>query len=250
MRRDSGATAPASNLLHSTTGHRVTGGVSGPPPFSLVNHGTGEFSSGSGAFTTWSVKADNLLVFVANANNIVNTPTDNGSNTWTLAQSIIDGNAVYIWWRIATTLDAASLTQINVSLSGANFNCLIGLYEFAGVSTSSPHDVDGQTEISAVGGNTATLTTPIVTTGASGDLAFAFVGIHDVGGTPDGGNPTWSNGFTDVFSAPRYSNAVGSAVTMYVAYLQQVPAGSINTLCTWTTGYTDRQIMVSSWKLA
>lgn len=241
--------ALASVMGHTTTGHRVTGTVSGPPPFKLVQHVETAFTVSSGSLTVAKPTTGDLLVVHANANNLVGTPADNGSNTWTLAQSIVDGNAVYLWWRTATGTDAASLTTINFTLSGANFNAVVGLLEFQGVATSSPHDVDGQNEISGSTGTTATLGSSITTTGTDGDLVLAFVGIHEGASQPDGGTVTWTNSYVDVPCSPRYSSPATSAVVTYISYLHQSPSGSTNTLATWILGYADRQILVSSWKL-
>lgn len=199
---------------------------------------------------SWTHHAGNLMVVWGNANNIIDTPTDDGANAWTLAQSIVDGNAVYLWWRTLTAADAPGLTAISANLEGANFNCLFGALEFSGVATVNPFDGAAQLKIEASGGTTAGPTPAVTTTGPHGDVVVALAGIHDIGGQPNGGAVTWTNGFTNVALSPNYSTTAGSAVTTYVAYLDQSPAGSINTQAQFVNAYTDRQMLMAAWQLA
>src|SRR5215472_9176956 len=55
-----------------------------------------------------------LLIVTATSNSTMTAPTDNGANTWTLADSITAGCNLYVWYRQATATDQSSLTTITL----------------------------------------------------------------------------------------------------------------------------------------
>lgn len=187
-----------------------------------------------------------LLVAWGNSGSTLTTPTDNGSNTgWTLGPSVVNNNAAYVWWRMATATDATNLTTITHHLSSSeSIHC--GALEYAGVA-ASPSDVNNTSTATGINHTTAA---SITTTGAAGDLVFTIAATSDErAGIPSG--PSWTNSYTNVVPSPTSTGGVTvDDDATWIAWLNQGTAGATSTVGSWTNAPGNVQALIIGFKLA
>lgn len=198
------------------------------------------------ALTVAKPVAGNLLIAWTNSGSTQTVATDNGSNTgWTLGPSVVNNNAAYLWWRIATATDASSMTTVTHHLTATeSIHC--GFAEFSGVA-ASPGDVNNTSTTTGVA---HTLAASITTTGTSGDLVFTIAATSDErAGIPSG--PSWTNSYTNVVPSPTSTG--GTTVdddATWIAWLNQGTSGATSTVGSWTNAPGNVQALIIGFKLA
>jgi hypothetical protein len=190
----------------------------------------------------WSTPtAGNLLVVSSNGDFTSTAPT--GSGTWTAGPSIVDGNGVYTWYKVATGTESA----ITVSLTSGTFDFVITACEYSGTS-ATPFDVSNSSTVSGSPGFASTSAS--VTTTAAADLIVAFGLFHSAGATA----PTfssWSNSFTNGLSASSGLVRNQACYTFVGELIVAGAAGAYSTVLTTATQQsTDRQCIVLAFKAA
>lgn len=186
--------------------------------------------------------AGNLLILVVNATFTTTTPTG-----WTVAPSVVDDNAAYMWWKIA----AGTETSISVTQSGSSTATIFAVEYAAAGLLATPFDVQNQSNTTGTTGTT-TAAASITTTGPNGgDLVFTAACLcRDVAGTTMPTGLTWSNGYSAIFNHASAGNLASSDVSTWYAELQQTAAGATSTVATWTNGWNARQALIIGFKLA
>lgn len=188
----------------------------------------------------WSTPtAGNLLVVSSNGDFTSTAPT--GAGTWTAGPSIVDGNGVYTWYKVATGTEST----ITVSLTSGSFDFVITACEYSGTS-ATPFDVSNSTTNSGVSSFTSTSTG--VTTTVAGDLVIAFGLFHGAGATA----PTfvsWSNSFVNGLSATSGLVRNQAGYTFVGELIVAGAAGAYSTVLTTATSQSsDRQCIVLAFK--
>jgi hypothetical protein len=193
-----------------------------------------------GAGDGWAAPtAGNLLVVSANSDSTVSAPS--GSGTWTAGPSIIDGNGTYSWYKIATGTE----TSISCAPGGGAFDIVVTACEYSGVA-ASPFDASNSSTIASSSGTTTTAAA--VTTTAAADLIVGFALLHGSGSGPN--SPSWSNSFASVLTGSSGTNTAATCITFAGELMPAGAAGSYSTVCTWTSGSSDRQHIILAFKAA
>ena len=118
-----------------------------------------------------------ILVGVVSANSGTFTLSDNKSNSYTLVNSIVDGNGAHVAIYVATNV-AAGTRFIDLHRSTVNAdNVAMSASEYYNVAPSSAVD----TSSCKGGGNTTAVTSGSITPSASGDLLWQW-GVNTGGG--------------------------------------------------------------------
>lgn len=185
----------------------------------------------SQAVTLVHPASGNLLVMWVDSDNVINTPTDNGANTWTLGVSAVASNGAYVWWRVANSTDASTLTSITATApSTATMHC--GVMEWTGTA-ASPLDATA-TATTTCTAQPNTTSASVTTTGASGDLVLCFAMTWDER-AGDPGVASWTNGFTNIVPSPDSSGGVTiNDVATRIGWISQTGPGSISTVGSWS----------------
>jgi len=146
-----------------------------------------------------------LIVGVESSNSGTFTLSDDKSNTWTLADSVVDGNGQYVAIYVATNV-AAGTRSITLHRSADTENVAMSASEYYNVALSSAIDVHG---CKAAGGNSTTISVGSITPADSGDLLWQWaVNTGGGGGLPNsvasiaaGSQPniTWQLNGTDLY---------------------------------------------------
>lgn len=190
-----------------------------------------------GATQGWATPtAGNLLVAWANADTTVTV-----DSSFTLRASVVDGNGVYLWSKVA----AGTESTITFSLSGGAPGT-VGVLEYDGTD-ATPFDVKNTSTITGSAGTTTTATS-ITTTDAAGCVMVAVAGIHgfDLFNTPT--DPVWTNGFGSV----QVVDTGGFSSTDCATFVAERIVGSSDTYstgCTWTYTALDRQQLIAAFSL-
>jgi hypothetical protein len=201
-----------------------------------VTRGAASLSIGSGQ--GWAAPtAGNTIVAWASADTTITV-----NNTMTAGPSVVDNNAVYMWWKVA----AGTETTFTFTTGGATSPTAVGVMEISGLA-ASPFDIQNFT---SGGTATSSASVSVTTTGSSGDFLIAVCGIHHTVGGTSPTSATWTNGFTNIDLVD--SGAVASVdVTGFVGTLTQATAAAISTVCSWTGGNgSDGQVLLLALKLA
>ena len=187
-----------------------------------------------GAGDSWATPtAGNLLVATANSDATV-TMTTSG---FTAGPSVVDGNAAYLWWKIAAGTESTITFTPGSSAPIAGTVC-----EYAG-NAAVPFDASNSNTINGSAG-TVTVASNVVTTQA-GDLIVAVAALHSGGVVPSA--PSWSNGFTNQLS-PSSGTGTTHAHTFYGDLMAAGAPTTYNTVCTWTSSCSDRQHLIIAFK--
>lgn len=190
-----------------------------------------------GAGDGWATPtAGNLLVATANADATV-TMTTAG---FTAGPSVVDGNAAYVWWKIAAGTESSITFTPGVSAPIAGTVC-----EYSG-SAASPADASNSSTIVGSSGNT-TNAAPVSTT-QTGDLVIAVAALHSGINAPSA--PSWSDGFTNELGPVSSGTGTSAHVHTFYGELVAGAADSYSTVCTWTTAFSDRQHLIIAFKEA
>jgi hypothetical protein len=163
------------------------------------------------------------------------------NNTMTAGPSIVDNNAVYMWWKVA----AGTETTFTFTPGASTSPVAVGVMEISGLA-ASPFDIQNS---ASTGSGTSTPSVGVTTTGASGDFLVALAGMHHgaVGSAPSA--PSWTNGFTNIDSVDTGTVATTDCAA-FIGTLSQGTAGAISTVCSWTGGVNDSQALIIAFKLA
>lgn len=180
--------------------------------------------------------AGNLLVAWYNGDNTCATPTG-----FTAGPSVVDGNACYMWYKVAAGTETTVTFTQSASSDG---EC--GMLEYSG-ATASPFDV--QNSSTAGGAATSTTAVSVTATGTAGDLFVALAGLHQSTNAVLT-NPSWTNSFTNIVNLPNGSNTTSTYSVAFVGEFQNTAAATVSTACSWTTSIADRQEILMAFKLA
>lgn len=178
----------------------------------------------------------NLLVAWANADATVTV-----NNSMAAGPSVVDGNGVYIWYKVSAGTETSFTFTPSVSDT-----ITAGVLEYSGV-TGTPFDVQSSSSI-ASGSGTSTTAVSVTATGTSGDLFVAVAGLHSLASTPT--SPTWTNGFINQQSNNAGTPNTTTFVASFVADFQNTAAATVSTTCSWTGTMNDRQELLIAFKLA
>jgi hypothetical protein len=174
-----------------------------------------------------------LLVAWANSDATVTV-----NNSMTAGPSVVDGNGVYFWYKVAAGTESSFTFTPAVS---AKHN--VGVLEYTGLAPSSPFDVSNTSTIASSPGNT-TGPVSVTTTDVDGSLILALAGLHSIFSfTPS--SPVWTNSFVNI---DHQTNGAFSG-TDCVSFLGELITGSnalVTTGCSWTGASSagDRQQLV------
>ncbi len=179
--------------------------------------------------------AGNLLVATANGDNLVSTPSG-----WTAGPSVIDDNAIYLFWKIA----AGTESPVTLTEGGAT-DMIATVCEYSG-ATATPFDASNSSTITVTEGTTTTNTS--VTTTAPGDLVIGAAGLYRFTDAFSASSPSWTNSFTNQLSQ-TVSGATNRGAT-FLAELTAGAAGAYSTSASWTGSMTCRQQLMIAFKAA
>jgi hypothetical protein len=184
----------------------------------------------------------NLIVAWYGGDNTVTTPSG-----YTAGPSVVDNNAVYFWWKIATAGDSAGVT---FTQSGATAGTA-GLIEYSGVVTSSPQETAGPTPTFNVTGSAGTSAGPLSQNGtnADGDLFVAMANAHAWSTASAPTSPSWTNSFAN-FVTQTAASSNPTQNTSFVADFQNTSAASASTTVSFTNASTERSALIIAFKLA
>lgn len=182
--------------------------------------------------------AGSLLVAWANADATVTV-----NNSMTAGPSVIDGNGVYFWHKVAAGTETSFTFTMAVS---AKHN--VGVLEYTGLAPSTPFDVSNTSTIAGSPGNT-TGPVSVTTTDTDGSLVLALAGLHSIFSFVPS-NPVWTNGFTNI----DHQTTGAFSGTDCVSFLAELATGSngvVTTGCSWTgtNSAGDRQQLVMAFDL-
>lgn len=193
--------------------------------------------------------AGHALVAWANSDDVVLTPTDNGTGAaWSLVSTVLDGNGCYVWHKMAAAGDT-TMTTVTFGQSGAISTSIeAGMIEISGVTG---FDTQGTATIISGGATTlATNSAAATTTGTHGDFLLHFGMLHS-GGTASlqPSAVSWTNGFTqaDNYFLPETGPA---AIDTLIGTLVQGTAGAISTVVSWTNPWEDCQGLLVAFAMA
>jgi hypothetical protein len=199
---------------------------------------TASMSIGSG--DGWATPtAGNLLVVVANADNVVSAPS--GSGTWSTGPSVVDNNAGYAWYKFATGTETTIICA-----PGASADIVLVALEYSGITA---FDVQNSSTISGTPGTLATSNASVTTTQANG-LVVAAACLGGANAAIATG-PAWTGGLTNVLTGNSQSPATNLPVLMttFVGELLDAGATGVHSqAASWTNGYTNAQELVLAFK--
>lgn len=201
-----------------------------------TNSTTGAASVAVGSGQGWGAPtAGNLIVAFANGDTTTATPTG-----FTIDESVVDGNGVYLFYKVAD----GSETTVTFTLGTSASPVAVGLIEYSGMA-ASPADVHSNSSIPNSAGTTTT-SVSITGTGTTGDLFVAVAGLHG-NGSPT--TPAWTNSFTNRLAVSAGTAASVSYCQTFVGDFQNTSAGAASTSCSWTGAIPDRQELLGAFKL-
>lgn len=179
----------------------------------------------------------NLLVAWANSDATVTV-----NNSMTLQSSVVDGNGVYLWSKVATGSETSWTFTPSVS-----DKITAGVVEYSG-TTASPFDAAATP--TTIHFSTGTTTTATTATGTStdGDLFIGVAGLHVLTGSLPSG-PSWTNSFTNFVNVNTGALSSPDCAT-FIGDYQNTTAAAVSTSCSWTGSADDRQELLVAFKLA
>jgi hypothetical protein len=177
--------------------------------------------------------AGSLVVAWANADATVTV-----NNSMTAGPSVIDGNGVYFWYKVAAGTESSYTFTFGVSAEGT-----VGVLEYTGMAATSVFDVSNTSTVAGSPGNT-TGPVSVTTTNVDGSLLLALAGLHGIDSFVPS-NPVWTGGFVNI----DHVDTGGFSGTDCVSFLAELIIGSnglVTTGCTWTgtNSADDRQQLV------
>jgi hypothetical protein len=181
--------------------------------------------------------AGSLLVAWYNGDNTVTLPTG-----FTAGPSVVDGNACYIWWKVAAGTETSVVFTQAASSDGE-----AGLLEYSGVA-ASPTDVQNSSTIAGTLG-TVTTSVSVTGTGTSGDLYMALAGLHGTGTAAPTGI-AWTNSFTNVAALANGTPNTATYSAAFLGEFQNTGTGAVSTAASWTNNIQNRQELLIGFKLA
>jgi hypothetical protein len=183
----------------------------------------------------------NLIVAWYSGDNTCTAPTG-----YTAGPSVVDANAVYFWWKIATAGDSAGVTFTQ----GGATPGTAGLIEYSGVLAPSPAEAQGGSATFNTTANAAATVGPLsqAGTGSNGDLFLALAGAHSWSTAPT--SPAWTNSFTNFATVTQAGASSGNSEATFLADFQNTAAATPSTTCTWTNNALDRSGIVIAFALA
>lgn len=199
--------------------------------------GTAVASLAVGSTQGWvAPTVGNLIVAWVNADVTATTPTG-----FSGGPSVVDGNGVYLWYKIAAGTETTVTFPFTASDLGTG-----GLLEYSGVA-ASPFDIQNFSSVSGSSGTTTTAVS-LTGTGATGDLWVSVAGLHGNSSGAGPASPTWTNSFTNRQTVKTGGVAAGDCYT-FVADFQNTAAATVSTSASWTTAALDRQELFIAFKL-
>lgn len=205
---------------------------------SVSNQTPGATSLAIGSAQGWvAPTAGNLIVAWANSDSTVTI-----NNTMTAGPSVVDSNAVYLWWKVATGTETAFTFT-----PAASDTLAAGLFEYSGLA-AAPTDVQNAAPATTGSSGTTVPSLSVTATGASGDLAIAVAGLHGNGAASSA--PVWTGGFTNRQTMAAGTVGANAYVSTFVADFQNAAAATITTSCSWTGANVDRNEVMIAFKLA
>jgi len=132
-------------------------------------------------------QAGNALLVGVMAYDAIFTLTDDKSNTWTLVNSLVDNNKVYVGLYLATNVKAGT-RFIDLHSSVPTDNVAMSVSEYYNVATSNSVD----TSSCSAGSSSTTITAGTLMPTVSGDLLWQWA----VNGVDGGGLPNSTTSFT------------------------------------------------------
>jgi hypothetical protein len=179
--------------------------------------------------------AGNILVAWANSDTTISL------TGWTAGPSVVDGNGVYMWYKVAT----GGEVTIPFTPGGSTSPITVGVFEYSGIG--SPRDV--QNSNTASGSATTSPSVSATGTSSSGDLWIAVSGIH---GSNAGAATisSWSNSFTNRQSVSAGTAGNPAYCVSFAADFQNTSAATVSTVATWTgSGFNDRQALLMAFPI-
>lgn len=196
--------------------------------WTLVGHDSAGFADGNTGHVytppSGAPSAGDLDVLTVNSDTVVTMPPG-----FSLATQFVNSQGSYLWYRIASGGEGSTVT---ITTSG-NFDTALTWSRWQGglaLDVGVNAHVDGVSDT----------TTPAVSTGTltgAAELVLVFAALHS-GGTP--ANPVWSSGYTALESVTQ------NAVTGFIAYRTDAGTSAESPSVTWTTGMSDRYILVAA----
>lgn len=171
-------------------------------------------------------------VLFVNSNTTVSTPSGDG---FSLIESAVTNQGAYVFARKAG-VGGASAT-VTITTSGNHNTSVI----WARLSGADANDLNESAQINASAG----LASPAFTSSAlaeTGEYAFAFVPLHNIGSVPHPASPVWGGGY----SALLTGTSQGDGVTGVSAFLgSKTPVGTTaeSPSVTWTNTAANRYIL-------
>jgi hypothetical protein len=173
----------------------------------------------------------NLIVLTINCDQTVTTPSG-----YTLGPSVVDDNAVYLFWKVSNGTETTPTITPAGTTTGVMTAC-----EYSGL-TASPFDASNSSTITLSSGTTTTSTS--VTTTATGDLVIAVAGLANYSTAVVAPvSPSWTNSFANQISSDVGAGTGNHAATFY-AELVAGAAGAYSTSASWTNAMEMRQELV------
>ena len=208
---------------------------------SLVNEAVTNTSAAGSGFTytlpSGAPSAGELDVLCVNSDTTVSTPTSASGASWALAESFINGQGSYIWYRVA---NGAEPSTVVITTSG-NHPTVISWSRWDGavaLDQVAVSHVDGTN-----GTSTPAVTTPVLS--QTGELVVAFGALHVLtAGAPSA--PSWSSGYS-VLTSYDGTGTGGSDAAAYCGYKLGAGTAAESPQVSWTTSTAqDRYMLVAT----
>lgn len=210
--------------LSRLAGHKS----STPNPYTLVSHTSKGSSAGTSVTTTAvSTLTANLSIIavIDYAGSTANLPTDNQSNTYTLAVTITDGvsfTRARIYYKYNPTTNAS----VTASYSSTSSFCSIFFLNFSG-AVASPLDQTATNSASGLGG-AFTLSTGSITTSATNELMITVLNAYLENTTP-----SIDNGYTMIESVNgsggiNFGGGISYKFVTSIVTLNPIWTGNVN----------------------
>lgn len=211
MRRDTGADASVSGVLHATTGRRVSNAITAvAPPAVVQTLGTDLVASPSvQAFPGPVTKGNLLLVMLSLSNGATRSVSDSQGNSWTevahVGQSGV-GDTTMFWAKAGAT----GADTVTITASAGQITAL--LYEVSGIPGATPVDQSG---VNNGGGSTNAVGVAFTGLAGTQDFVIEWAVYVPAGNTPTGG--IWTNDFSATIAGQHFVGAAWAVTGPNVA---------------------------------
>lgn len=198
----------------------------------LIDSGTFAFADGNAGHVCdlgGAPAANDLDVLCVNSDTLVNLP-----DGFTLADSAVNSQGAYVFFRKATGVEGSTVTVTTVG----NFNAQVSWSRWSG---SDALDVASSSQIDGSAGTV----TPAHSTGVLADadeLVIAFAALHNFSTAPAA--PVWSTGYDPVTAVSQ--GAGTSGVAGLVGYRTDAGPAAETPSVTWTNGVANRYIITAT----